>query len=68
MKQETKILSHMITFGSITPAEAYENYGVLRLASRIYDLKKAGHGIVKTIEVGYNRYGERVKYARYELK
>lgn len=42
MTQNEKILHHLETYGSITPLEALEEYGIMRLASRISDLKKEG--------------------------
>lgn len=39
------VLRHLKKHGSITALEAYAALGVLRLASRAYDLRKAGHRI-----------------------
>jgi hypothetical protein len=44
-----------------------EEYGIMRLASRISDLKKQGVSIKTEIVSGKNRYGERTSYARYSL-
>jgi hypothetical protein len=57
----------MKDFGSITPKEAMADLGVMRLASRISDMKKDGIGIIKETETGINRYGEATRYARYRL-
>ena len=46
MKQTDLVLSHIHRHGYITPLVA-ANYGVTRLASRIYDLAKAGHRFAK---------------------
>lgn len=35
-----RILRHLRDYGSITQKEAYAEYGIARLASRINDLKK----------------------------
>lgn len=61
------ILEHMRKNGSITPREAEDLYGVMRLASRISDLKRLGYVINKKIVSGHNRYGIPVKYAEYLL-
>ena len=68
MNQETRILDYMQEFGSITPLDAFRDLGVMRLASRISDLKSRGYEIDTEFEKGTNRYGEKVKYARYRLK
>lgn len=40
-------------------------YGIMRLASRISDLRRRGYAIkVESIE-GVNRYNEKTRYARY---
>ena len=67
MTQSEKIMNHLEEFGSITALEAMQYYGIMRLASRITDLKKAGAPIkVEYINVT-NRYGEDVRIARYSL-
>lgn len=40
------VISHIRTYGYITPLHA-NNYGITRLASRIFDLKQAGFPIVR---------------------
>lgn len=67
MKQTEKIARHLETYGSITSLEAMRDYGIMRLASRVSDLKKAGVPIrVETVR-GKNRFGEVTNYARYSL-
>lgn len=68
MIQTERILAHMETEGSITPLTALKEYGIMRLASRICDLKREGYDIEKTMETAQNRYGEPVRYARYSLR
>ncbi len=43
MTQNQLILDHLEKYGRITAREAYENYGIMRLASRISDLKRQGY-------------------------
>lgn len=57
------ILQHMQQGKSITPLEALDKFGCFRLASRISDLNKSGHNIVKEMVSGAN--GKR--YAKYYL-
>lgn len=61
------LLSHLKS-GSITQAEALKKYGIARLASRINDLKNAGHTIAKTMIVVSNRDGKPCRVARYWMQ
>lgn len=65
--QKDRVIAHILAYGSITADDADKQYGCKRLASRICDLKKAGYHIGKVMELGKNRYGEDVRYARYFL-
>lgn len=56
--QNERILDYIAEFGSITQFEASNDLGIMRLASRISDLKRLGYPIdSKVIEVK-NRFGE----------
>ena len=68
MTQTEIILRHLEEHGSITPLDALQEYGIMRLASRICDIKRAGFVVEKEIETAKNRYGEPVRYARYRLR
>ena len=68
MTQCERILRHMEDYGSITSLEAMTEYGVMRLASRVNDLKHFGFDIRRVMETSKNRYGEPVSYARYYLE
>lgn len=68
MTQCEQILHHMQTLGSITSLEAMQKYGIMRLASRITDLRRRGIAITKQIVKGKNRYGEATSYAAYRLE
>lgn len=57
----------MRDFGSISPVEAMQDLGCMRLGARIFELKQAGHTIRREMETGKNRYGEKTSYARYRL-
>lgn len=67
MTQTDKILQHLEKYGSITPLEAMKEYGIMRLASRICDIKRAGISVQREIETAKNRDGEPVRYARYTI-
>ena len=62
-----RILRHLRDFGSITSLEAITEYGILRLDSRINDLKRQGYNISASRGKGENRYGEQVSFAVYRL-
>lgn len=68
MTQAERVEKYIRDFGSITQLEAMEDLGVMRLASRISDLRSFGVKIRKTTETGRNRYGERTRYARYSIE
>lgn len=68
MTQCEMILRYMQEFGSINPQQAMKDLGVMRLAARVADLKKAGHKITRRTVTGRNRYGAPVIYAEYRLE
>ena len=63
-----RILNYINDFGSITQLEALRDLGVMRLASRISDLRKNGWSIVSQREAVENRYGEKCYIKRYRLE
>ena len=67
MSQCDIILSHLRQYGSITAAEAMQDYGIYRLAARIADLISRGHKIISKTEEHKNRFGKKVRYARYYI-
>ena len=62
-----RIVQYMNEFGCITPLDALSDLGVMRLASRISDLRKAGVPIKKEMVSAKNRYGEAVHFAKYRI-
>lgn len=67
MTQCDRIMRHLDEYGSITQLEALGEYGIMRLASRISDLRRDGKNIVTDTVTGKNRYGESVSFARYRM-
>jgi hypothetical protein len=65
--QAQRVLDYIDEFGSITQFEALQDLGVMRLASRISDLKKQGFPITSKVEAVKNRYGENCYIKRYSL-
>lgn len=68
MTQTESIYRHLLNHGSITPLEALNLYGCMRLGARIWDLRRAGMGIRKTMESRKNADGQLKTYARYTLE
>ena len=66
--QNKRILEYINEFGSITQLDALRDIGVMRLASRISDLRKQGYSIISKREAVENRYGERCYIKRYSLE
>lgn len=66
--QNERIIDYMRRFGSITQFEALQDLGVMRLASRISDMRSRGIPIESNIEVVTNRFGEKGYIKRYRLK
>ena len=63
--QNERILDYIEEFGSITQLEALQDLGIMRLASRISDLKRLGYPIDSKVETVKNRYGEKCHIKRY---
>lgn len=68
LSQCDKILRHLEDYGSITSLEAMSEYGIMRLASRVSDLKKKGFPISREMVKGKNRYGEETCFAKYTME
>ena len=68
MNQTERILCHLRSFGAVTSQDSIQNYGILRLASRISELKKEGLPIQREMVLGQNRCGKATSFARYSLE
>lgn len=67
MTQCEKILQYIEETGSITPLDAMREFGCMRLASRMCDIKRMGYAVSVKMETGKNRNGGPVRYARYSI-
>lgn len=65
MTQCERILAYIEQYGSITSKTAMDEYGIMRLASRISELRRQGVPIAAQIVIGKNRYGEKIRYSEY---
>ena len=65
--QNERIIDYIKRFGSITQFEALRDLGVMRLASRISDIKRLGYPVESEMITVKNRYGEECKVKKYTL-
>ena len=65
--QDSRVLQYMIDNGSITTWEAIKEFGITRLSDKIFRLRNKGYIIENEWENSINRYGDKVRYARYTL-
>lgn len=66
-KQTQKVLEYMETHGSIDAWRAMNELGIMRLASRISDLKAEGVPIVRNMKHRKNDDGSSTCWAEYTL-
>jgi len=64
--QKDRVLQHLREFGSITSWEAIKEYGCTRLADVIFRLKDE-YTIGVEMLSSTNRFGDKVRYAKYSL-
>lgn len=62
-----RIVRYLKDFGTITQFEALKDLGIMRLASRISEMRSNGVGIDSEFITITNRYGEKIKIKRYKL-
>lgn len=63
-----RVLDYLDEHGSITQMEAMNVLGVMRLASRVSELRKQGHKITSTMQPVKNRFGETCRIKRYTIE
>lgn len=63
-----RIERYINDFGSITTLEAVNDLGILRLASRISEMRKNGYDIKDEQVAVKNRYGEKCYIKRYSWR
>lgn len=67
MGQRERILQHLQAGRTLTRVDSWTELGVLEAPARISELRAAGHPIVTEIMTVTNRYGEKVKVARWSM-
>lgn len=65
--QAEDVLAYLRAHGSITHREAEDELGVMRLASRVYELKRKGNSIKSELVQVKARNGRCAYVARYSL-
>lgn len=66
--QNQRILEYIEKFGEITQLEAIRDLGIMRLASRVSDLRRKGYPIASDWVSVTNRFGEETKVKSYRLE
>ena len=70
--QKMRIYEYLKKFKSITPHRAMQEFGIMRLAAIIFELRdpngEYGLNIETEMRSGTNRFGEKVRWAKYVLK
>jgi len=66
--QTREILAYMRENGSITPLEALNELGCMRLGSRIFELRSQGFNIATEKVAHVNKAGKKSVFAKYVLK
>ena len=66
--QNQRVLDYMTQFGSITQYQAFSDLAIMRLASRISDLRTQGYDIKKEMITVRNRFEEECHVARYSMR
>ena len=66
--QNERIIDYIHQFGSITQLQALQDLGIMRLASRISDLKRLGYPIDSKMQIVKNRFEEDCHIKVYFLK
>lgn len=67
MTQNQIVLALLKAGKHITSMDAYEEYGITRLPSRICDLRAAGHNIGSINRTVTNRLGHKSSFCEYFL-
>ena len=65
MTQYDAIRQYIDDFGSITPFQAFEDLGIMKLSTRISEMRKKGEEFKITSIYHTNRYGKTRRYCKY---
>ncbi len=65
MTQNNMILEYLQKGHTLTQAEAISLFGCYRLGARIFEIRELGFDIRRNMEESKNRFGDKVRFARY---
>lgn len=65
--QKEQILAHIEKYGSITPLEAQQFYGCMRLGALIWDIRRDGYDIVSEIVEVPTKNDGKARVAQYRM-
>lgn len=68
MTQKEKVLKYLQTGKGLTPLQAMNWWGVMRLGSRVFELRDSGYDITTIPKAVKNREGKKCYVAEYRLK
>lgn len=68
MNQTQAVLQWLQTGAGITSFDAFKEIGATRLSAIIFNLRKMGYDIETEQLETTNRFGDKVRYARYRLR
>lgn len=68
LTQKDMVIRHLNDFGTITSWQAFEDYGITRLAAIIFNIKNEDKINIKTNLINsVNRYGNKIQFAEYSI-
>ena len=65
MTQQEMIIDYMEANKYITPADAFVDLSITKLATRVSELKRAGYAICDEWVEDKNKFGQPVRYKKY---
>jgi len=68
MSQQKRILSYLEQGNTLTRLNSWEELNVLEAPARISELRAAGHEIHTEMVTINNKYGEKVRIAKWSLR
>ena len=68
MTQTEAVLDILKSGDSISSLEAFQEFGITRLSSIIFNLRKKGYAITSDSIKTTNRFGSTVVFSRYKLE
>jgi hypothetical protein len=68
MSQQKRILNYLEQGKTLTRLNSWDELGILEAPARISELRAAGHKIHTEMVTINNKYGEKVRIAKWSLK